>query len=263
LKAYINGKHTKSGKPFYSLMEMSAASGLPVYKGEKNADIVFNWGGGSYHTPKRAIVLNDHPIFDKYRQALNMYEEGINTPKPYASLSDVRKFPVVRKPNNSYGGHGIVLIKNKRVAEKSNVWYQGFINKRREFRVYFFNGIVKMVEEKIVKDPSVVTWNLFNCLRWERVRSLEGNEKLIRLVVDGARAIRIDWGAADLMEDMDGNFWICEINSRPSCWGGQHPKHKMSVKDNIYKIIDGERNDLDLSARMWANCMNRFIHKHT
>ena len=262
MKAYINGKHTKKGIPYYSLMEMSAASGLPIYKGEKDADIVFNWGGGGFPTANRAVVVNKHPIFDKYNQAVAMYKADVITPKPYSRLSEVRSFPVVRKPNNSYGGHGIRLIKSGIFGEKDNVWYQDFVDKRREYRVYFFNGEVKMVEEKIVKDPSIVTWNYFNCERWERRRELESNRTLIRTVLAAAATIRIDWGAADIMEDSKGKLWVCEVNSRPSCWGGKTPKHKMTISKNVYKIADGERSDLDLSARMWANCMHRFIENN-
>jgi len=259
MKAYINGKHTRSGRPFYSLMEMSAASGLPIYRGEKDADIVFNWGGGEYSTPDKSVVLNRNPIFDKYSQAVAIYKAGVTIPKSYAKLADVKKFPVVRKPNNSYGGHGIKLIRDASAGERSNVWYQEFINKQREFRIYFFNGEIKMVEEKMVKNPKLVTWNFFNCTHWERRREYEDNRVLAKLIIDAANAIRIDWGAADLMEDRQGKLWICEVNSRPSCWGGKTPKHRMVAENNIYKVSDGERDDLDLSARMWANCMTRFI----
>jgi len=262
LKAYISGRHTKSGRPFYSLMEMSAASGLPIYKGEEDADIIFNWGGSQYDTTAKATVLNRKPIFNKYAQSKAMINAGVATPRSYGTLREIRKFPVVRKPFNSYGGHGIVLIKDASAKEKHNVWYQEFIDKQREFRIYFFDGEIKMVEEKIVKDPRLVTWNLFNCLRWERVRSFENDKELTNLLINGAKAIRIDWGAADMLMDHNNNWWICEINSRPSCWGGQKPKRKMTVKNNIYKIEDGTRDDLDLSARMWANCMKKFIQNN-
>jgi hypothetical protein len=259
MKAYINGKHTKSGIPFYSLMEMSAASGLPIYQGEKDADVVFNWGGGQYDPPKDAKVINRNPIFDKYQQAKTIYNAGVNIPRPYDMLKDVKHFPVVRKPLNSYGGHGIVLIKNAAAGEKVDTWYQEFVDKESELRVYFFNKEIKMVEEKIVKNPKMVTWNFFNCLRWERRREFEDNLVLARMVINAANAIRIDWGAADIMVDKYGKLWICEVNSRPSCWGGKTPKRSMKVENNVYQITDGSRDDLDLSARMWANCMARFI----
>ncbi|KKL70226.1 hypothetical protein LCGC14_2107020 [marine sediment metagenome] len=261
MKAFINGKHTKSDRPFYSLMEMSAASELPVYNGGP-ADVIFNWGGGGRPVPREAKVLNRRPIFDKYSQSQAMlkncdFTESI--PKSYSRLSIVRKFPIVRKPNNSYGGHGIVLVKSAHHAEKRDTWYQQFIDKVREIRVYFFNGDLCMVEEKFVKNPRRVTWNLYNCLRWERNRKLEGNRDLADIVTDAAEAIRVDWGAADVLIDKKGRFWICEVNSRPSCWGGKKPKLKMTVKNSIYRLTENERSDIDLSARMWANRMHGFL----
>lgn len=261
MRAFINGRHTKSGRPFYSLMEMSAASELPIYNGGK-ADVIFNWGGGGVPTPANAVVLNRRPLFGKCAQARAMkrrseFPESI--PKSYRKLNDVRKFPIVRKPINSYGGRGITLIKSARGEEKINTWYQEFINKVREIRVYFFNGDIGLVEEKFVADASKVTWNLHNCLRWQKSRELEADNKLANIVCSAAKAIRLDWGAADVLIDRNNKFWMCEINSRPSCWGGQKPKLKMIVKKGIYVLTENERSDLDLSARMWANRMNRFI----
>jgi len=260
MKAFINGKHTKGGYPYYSLKEMSAASGLPVYKGE-DADIVFNWGGGGHPAPRKAKVLNRNPIFNKYSQAKAMYAAGVRTPEAHAYLSSVRRYPVVRKPENSYGGHGITLISKRPLArsEREGYWYQGFIDKAREFRVYFFLDEICMIEEKIVKDKKKVTWNLFNCERWERRRELENNKEIKNLILGGAKAMRIDWGAADLMEDKIGSYWVCEINSRPSCWGGQKPKLPMKEENGVWKLTKHDRSDLDLSARMWANRMTRFV----
>jgi len=243
-------------------MEMSAASELPVYSGGA-ADVIFNWGGGGKSVPSGAAVLNRNPIFNKYSQAKAMlghskFPESI--PMPYDNLSDVDEFPVVRKPHNSYGGHGIVLIKSKRLrGEKRNTWYQQFIDKVREVRVYFFDGDLCMVEEKFVKNRNQVTWNLYNCLRWERNRELEGSSKLANIVTSAAKSIRVDWGAADVLIDREGKFWIGEINSRPSCWGGKKPKLKMTVKSGIYQLVENERGDIDLSARMWANRMKLFL----
>ena len=263
MKAFINGKHTRSGKPFYSLMEMSAAAELPIYDGGK-ADVIFNWGGGGRSTPANAVVLNRHPLFGKYAQAQAMKRRSEfpgSIPKSYNRLNDVKKFPVVRKPINSYGGHGIVLIKSARTGKKIDTWYQEFISKVREIRVYFFNGKIGMVEEKFAVDPNKVTWNLHNCSHWQRCRELESNKKLTGIVCSAAKAIRLDWGAADVLIDRNNKFWICEINSSPSCWGGRKPKLKMTVKNDVYILTENERSDLDLSARMWANHMKRFIRQ--
>jgi glutathione synthase/RimK-type ligase-like ATP-grasp enzyme len=262
MKAFINGKHTKSGRPFYSLMEISAASGLPVYDGGP-ADVVFNWGGGGKSAPSGAAVLNKNPIFNKYSQAQAMLKHSKfpeSIPISYDNVADVDEFPVVRKPHNSYGGHGIYLLRSRRNREeRNNVWYQQFIDKVREVRVYFFDGDLCMVEEKFVKDRKKVTWNLYNCLRWERNRELESSSRLANIVASASQAIRVDWGAADVLIDGAGKFWIGEINSRPSCWGGQKPKLKMAVKDGVYQLVENERDDIDLSARMWANRMKQFL----
>lgn len=257
MRVFINGKHTPSGKPFYSLMEMSAATGWPVYGGGP-ADVVFNWGGGGFRAPAGAVVLNRNPIFDKYSQAKAMSKAGVATPQPYRTLKDVKCFPVLRKPINSYGGRGIRLVKGRRGAENLRYWYQGFVRKAREFRVYFFNGEICLMEEKIIADKTKLTWNHANCLRWEECNDL-GAERVRDLVIPAAEAIRIDWGAADVLVARTGQRWICEINSRPSCWGGVKPKLKMTVKNGLYTLVGRQKADLDYSALLWAEKMHEFV----
>lgn len=260
MQAFINGKHTPAGVPFYSMIEMSVASGLPIYTGG-GADIVFNWGGSGFKPPKNAIVLNKNPIFDKFRQAEVMHGYGIKVPRPYDDLSDVKKFPLLRKPRDSYGGHGITIIRSySSKANDPNYWFQDLIKKEAEYRVYFFDGKITLVEEKIVKDRSKVVWGSEdNAFSWERRDHMEKNEEITDLVLTGAGLVRIDWGAADLLEDETGGYWICEINSRPTCWGGKRPKLRYK-KDGYNKYYSNDTPDS--TAIMWAEQMKKFINKH-
>jgi hypothetical protein len=257
LHAAINGKHTPAGVPFYSMIEMSVASGLPIYTGG-GADIIFNWGGSGFKTPKDAIVLNKNPIFGKYDQAQAMFSAGIKIPRPYPNLKSVPKFPVIRKPRDSYGGHGIRMVEEHDFSvENSDFWYQDFVDKESEYRVYFFDGRITLVEEKMVRDRSKVVWGSEdNAFSWERRAHLEKNEEIANMVLSGAKLVRIDWGAADLLEDESGGFWICEINSRPTCWGGKRPKLKYK-KDGHGRYFSSQTPDS--TAVMWAEQMNKFI----
>jgi hypothetical protein len=262
MRAYINGKHGKSGEPLYSLLEISAASELPIYTGEKDADVIFNWGGAFKTASRAKVVLNDHPLFGKLAQAKAMLKAGVATPPAYSALREVRAFPVLGKLNDSHGGKGIRLISSARGKIGKADWFQGYINKQAEFRVYFFNGVTTIISEKIVKDKNKVIWNIVNCTGWERRRDLENNKELTSLVAEAAKAVRLDWGAADVLQDKSGKFWICEVNSRPSCWNRARPKLKMTKdKNGIYRLEGHEREELTLSARMWGNQMKKYIRK--
>jgi hypothetical protein len=191
-----------------------------------------------------------------------MLNAGIATPRAWGSLREVNKFPVLQKLNDSHGGKGIKMIRSKpaRIVQKGDIWFQGYIEKKAEFRVYFFNGNATIVSEKLVKDTSRVIWNIVNCTGWQRRKDLETNKGLVNLVVEAAKAVRLDWGAADVMQDKKGKFWICEVNSRPSCWNRERPKLKMEKdKDGVYRLVGHKREDLTLSARMWGNQMKKFL----
>ena len=263
MKAYINGKHgTKTNQPLYSLLEISAAAELPIYNGEKDADVIFNWGGAFKVRSQAKTILNEHPLFGKLAQARAMLKAGVATPRAWGTLREVNKFPVLQKLNDSHGGKGIKLIRTKpaRVVQKGDVWYQGYVEKKAEFRVYFFNGNTTIVSEKLVKDTGKVVWNIVNCTGWQRRKDLETNRELVDLVIKAAEAVRLDWGAADVIQDKKGKFWICEVNSRPSCWNRERPKLKMEKnKDGVYVLQGHKREELTLSARMWGNQMKKFL----
>lgn len=258
---YINGKHTKRGEPFYSLKVISHVAQIPVYRGQKDAKVIFNWGGGGFRPPRGATVLNRNPVFGgKYHQAQIMLRHDCRTPKAWKYLKSVPKFPVVEKPERSQGGKGIRLLRSRPARPTGKrVWYQEFIDKRREYRVFFFMDRIPSVNEKIPKDRKEITWNLHNS-SWTGAGGLRNESKLKKIVLDGAKALKLDWGAADILEDGKGNYWICEINSRPGCQspGGDKARFKRN-KNGVYEPTEGYVGGG--SASMWARQFEWFLRE--
>jgi hypothetical protein len=261
---YINGRHTKRGEPYYSLKVISHVAQIPVYKGQKDAKVVFNWGGGGFVAPRGATVLNRKFVHGgKYRQSQFMLKAGCKTPQSWKYLKNIPagSFPVLEKLERSQGGKGIILLRRKpnRGQPKAR-WYQKYIDKKREYRVFFFLDDITMVNEKIPKDRSQVTWNLHNS-SWSGAYGLKGNANLKKIVLAGTKALNLDWGAADVLEDTRGNFWICEINSRPGCQnpGGEKARFRRN-KNGIYEPVEGHAGGG--SASMWANQFRKFLEKH-
>jgi glutathione synthase/RimK-type ligase-like ATP-grasp enzyme len=192
-----------------------------------------------------------------------MLKAGCKTPQSWKYLKNIPagSFPVLEKLERSQGGKGIILLRRKpnRGQPKAR-WYQKYIDKKREYRVFFFLDDITMVNEKIPKDRSQVTWNLHNS-SWSGAYGLKGNANLKKIVLAGTKALNLDWGAADVLEDTRGNFWICEINSRPGCQnpGGEKARFRRN-KNGIYEPVEGHAGGG--SASMWANQFRKFLEKH-
>jgi hypothetical protein len=273
-EVFIRGKHFKNLEhwPFYSLKELSAASGLPVFTNQTGAKMIINWGRGGYGTVPNSVRLhlNKNPCVLKYDAAVKMIRIGACTPKAWKHIDrvDTKEFPIVMKPVDSYGGHGIVLIRNQRYFERINpkreVWFQGFIDKKREFRVYFWRNTpdtthrVTMVEEKNQPEKEILTWNRKYCPSWVAVRNQSFKDFMARIVSPAADALNIDWGAADVTEDTSGNYWIIEINTRPSSThpGEERGRYK-NVGGGIWKHTGG--SSPGSSSRMWARVWENFL----
>jgi len=261
---YINGRHTKRGEPYYSLKVISYVAKIPVYKGQKDAKVVFNWGGGGFVAPRGATVLNRKFVYGgKYRQSQFMIRAGCKTPQSWKHLKNVPtgSFPVLEKLERSQGGKGIILLRTKpaRRTQSKRRWYQKYIDKKREYRVFFFLDEIPSVNEKIPTDRSQVTWNLSNS-SWTGAYGLKENAKLKKIVLAGTKALNLDWGAADVLEDTKGGFWICEINSRPGCQnpGGEKATFRRN-RNGIYEPISGGVGGG--SAGMWASQFRKFLEK--
>ena len=260
---YINGRHTKRGEPYYSLKVISHVAQIPIYRGEKDAKVVFNWGGGGFVAPRSATVLNRSFVYGgKYRQSQFMLKAGCKTPQSWKYLKNIPagSFPVLEKPERSQGGKGIILLKTKPAGIRPKArWYQKYINKRREYRAFFFLDEIPMVSEKVPTDRNIVTWNLNNS-SWMGSSGLRTNKEFKKVVLAGTKALHLDWGAADILEDTKGNFWICEINSRPGC---QNPSGEQATfkrnKNGIYEPVSGYAGGG--SASMWANQFRKFLEK--
>lgn len=131
---------------------------------------------------------------------------------------------VVRKKLTGHSGDGIVILekgfKIENVPEAP--LYTRYVHKVKEFRVHVVNGKVIDTQQKI-KDPDreVVSW---------KVRSHENgfifarngivhSEDRDNLAINACKALGLDFGAVDIVQDKKGVLYVLEVNTAPGLEG--------------------------------------------
>lgn len=165
---------------------------------------------------------------------VEMERNNIRIPKTfYASknissitkLDDLKGRIIVRPTYHQQGKNVAIFqsvdqyIKCAASLEKSYRWryISEVIDKEREYRVYFADGHIIAISEKVPKDDKskkMVIWNsstsrsfAYRNLRWK-----EWENHLCMTAMDVIRLSELDFGAIDIMEK-DGDFYVLEVNT--------------------------------------------------
>lgn len=167
---------------------------------------------------KAAAITNNG---NKLNSRKMLIEAGVNTPPLY---EDGIEFPcVVRKQHHAQGKH-FYFCKNTddlkaalEALEGEEIYISGFIDKEREFGVFFFNNRIWQVVEKVPvegqEDKEHIIWNVSHGThRYQYMKWSEWPMGAITEVLKAAKASGLDFGRADVIEK-DGKFYILEINS--------------------------------------------------
>lgn len=177
-------------------------------------------GGGWY--PNGTSVLNPKIILNKL-EALKLWATaGVLVPDSWDSKEEWKAFgeptKILRKKYYSAGGFGIKLLGSPKDMDFNNgrYYYQEFIDKEREFRLFqVWDKIVFLMEKPKVNG---VVWNLAqnpDC-RWSGYEGTpELKEEIRKVGFEALKAINYDFAAIDLMLK-GGQLYVLEANSRPT-----------------------------------------------
>lgn len=196
-------------------------------------DLLINWG---YSQPLRLIrqpgrVLNPPEAIAKATNKLAAFQaleaggvktvEFTNEVEIAQGWSNEERTVVVRNKLTGHSGEGIVIIDPKQEVPNAPL-YTKYVFKVKEFRVHVVDGFVIDTQQKI-RDPErdPVTW---------KVRSHENGfifarDNLVQndwrddLAVNAVRALGLDFGAVDIVEDKKGVFYVLEVNTAPGLEG--------------------------------------------
>jgi hypothetical protein len=230
------------------LREMLGAKGLLTGP----ARGVVNYGhGGPSNLPmlnKRAGTIN------KLQELQLLGEKGVRT-VPFGGFRDFNSGLVMGRNVHHTRGTDIVVLRAGEGGPRRD-FYTQLIPKRREFRVWAYRRTCIGVYEKVLTYPKKLgrkgrsreVWNWRNGYSYLFRRASEMPAELKLLGTRSVDALGLDFGAVDIIEGQDGQFYVLECNSAPGTEGPRQGltslvNHIEKWARNGFKKRNGEEDE--------------------
>ena len=222
------------GRPSNSAKALASMPGFRRNRTSKfirAGDVIINWGSTKGFEHGLFQVLNYSDLVASAVNKLSAFRqlEEDNVPIPQYTTSKEeavgwnRTF-FARTKLTGHSGEGIIEVpKGTPLADVPDApLYVLYIYKVREFRVHVVCGAVIDVQQKI-RDPErePKTWKIRsrdNGFIFAR-EGVEFNPDRDRIAIEAVDAFSLDFGAVDLIEDKEGNFYVLEVNTAPGLEG--------------------------------------------
>lgn len=146
------------------------------------------------------------------------------TPKTWLSIDDPTIiYPVIIRPKfHSQGKHlyfcnDIIQLQQniQNLPNKENYYISQYIQKQKEFRIFFIQGKVVWIAEKIPKNTTDIAWNVAQGGKFINVPWKQWNIILIEDAYKIYILSKLWCGGVDIIQDGHNNY-VIEINSAPS-----------------------------------------------
>jgi len=192
----------------------------------KNYDAVLCWGCGNRDPLVKAVPALNGKVnsFNKLGALQQFKKNRVLTPVTIRGeeVKDCNNFhfyafgPWFGRNISHAKGKDIQVFPTWEAVEKNNVkdFYTLYVAHQRELRAWTFQGKTLAVYEKHYKNPGLENYKNLEC-RSELRDDLLQDKKLISSATKATEAINLDFGAVDMLQGNDGNYYVLEVNSMP------------------------------------------------
>lgn len=203
------------------LREMLAAKGL--LSGPARG--VVNYGHGG---PTNLAQLNARAgTFNKLQELQLLGEKGVRTVPLTARLSHYESTLLLMGRSIHHTRGTDIRVYEPHTLIGRHDFYTQIIPKRREFRVWAYRRTCIGVYEKVLTYPKKLgrkgrsreVWNWRNGYAYEFRRASEMPEALKAIGRSAVDALGLDFGAADVIEGSNGQYYVLEVNTAPGVEG--------------------------------------------
>ena len=225
---YTGGRPSNSAR---DLVEFGDFKRLITGKSFKPDDVLINWG--TTKTPPVAAkkVLNS-PLavalcINKYHTFSALTGKDVSTVPWTCNKAVAQEWQnkgrtvVVRETLTGHSGAGILIIEEGQAIPDAPLYTQ-YIFKEKEFRIHATQTEVFDTRRKI-RDPKVepTSWKIRSAKNGFifAAKNVEPSAERDKLAIDAVKALGLDFGAVDIVEDKHGKFFVLEVNSAPGLEG--------------------------------------------
>lgn len=152
-----------------------------------------------------------------------MADAGINTPAAFVNFDEALEafgYPILGRKIRHTRGLDINLILQRRDDRRTpSDYYIPYIPTNREYRIHVVREKVIGIRGKYLDFPKQAVPHIRNYKYGYRFRTPNVNLRANRLeaAVNAVSSLGLDFGAVDLIIADDGQYYILEVNTAPSC----------------------------------------------
>lgn len=224
---YIRGGD-KDSPGVYALKYHLKAKGHEVVRSrEEKHDRIVCWGVSTRELNAPKPSLNGNVNLYNKLQALTLFAKA-DVPVPTIlglepSLTQKRLFnrtkPWFGRRIHHEKGKDIVVCNvwdevENTVEYRQADYFSVYIPHTHELRVWTFRGKALAVYHKQYKEPGIDNYKRLE-FRSELRDDLLEDKHLCQYAVDAIKALKMDWGAVDILRGEDGEDYVLEVNSMP------------------------------------------------
>lgn len=129
--------------------------------------------------------------------------------------------PAVVRPRRHHAGRKFFVCNtrielDRAIARCGPGWYATtLIDKAAEYRVFILQDRVIRMSEKTAPDDSGIAWNVGVGASATGIARKNWPLDVLKLALQGARKLGLDWTAVDIIVDKAGKAYILELNTAP------------------------------------------------
>jgi hypothetical protein len=186
-------------------------------------DVLVRWGGAQSIRYRPELVVNTRGgislASNKYGSLERFRERGV--PCPYFSRNPMMiEAPFLGRRDSHARGEDILLCMQQSDAlREERDYYIEYVPVAREYRIHVFNRVPIKVSEKVLTRPEdYVPWyrNSTSGYTFRNPRVRPGTYQQAA-AADAVESLGLSFGAVDLIVGDDGQTYVLEVNSAPSC----------------------------------------------
>lgn len=195
-------------------------------------DVVINWGSGlPFALPGNPKIVNDPAAVKVAANKLVAFRylvpANVETVEWTANKAVAQEWldggavVVVRKTLTGHSGAGIMIVEAGQQLDDAPL-YTRYVFKTKEFRIHATQSKVIDTQRKVRdKTRETLSWKVRsheNGFLFQR-QNIEPNAVRDKLAIDTIKALSLDFGAVDIVEDRKGKLYVLEVNTAPGLEG--------------------------------------------
>jgi len=212
-----------SGPTGRLLQQMLEEKGLLSH----NPQGIVNYG---YHSREENLpTLNANAgNQDKYQELVKLADAGVPT-IPFSRSAAELNPPIFGRQFHHTRGRDIIAYRVRPLlrGDRLSDYYTQLVPKQNEYRVWAFRDKTLATYEKVLTYANRLgrrgrnrdVWNWANGYAYQFITPDDVDDELKKIAIQAVAALKLDFGAVDILLSTNGQYYVLEVNTAPGTQG--------------------------------------------